>query len=78
MKSFRIQLHINYIDIKVNNYYYVVASSNENSYGLTGGRWFDGKVEKPLKLSKTSDYDLQIAEVTDYVNIESKCSKQRN
>ena len=76
MQSFRIQLHINYFDIRLNGYYRVFASSNENSYGLTGGRWFDGKVEKPLKLSKTSDYDLQIAEVTDYVNIESKCSRE--
>ena len=50
----------------------VIVSSEENAYGLAGGRWFDGNVECSYLTSRDT---LKIIEVTEYINMESRCTK---
>ena len=50
----------------------VIISSEENAYGLAGGRWFDGNIQcsylKPFEV-------LKIIEITEYINLDSRCTK---
>ena len=50
----------------------VIVSSEENAYGLAGGRWFDGNVECSFLTSRDA---LKIVEVTEYINMESRCTQ---
>ena len=54
-----------------NAYVRILATSEENSYGLAGGRWYDGNVDcSKLK----SGYVMKIEEVKEYINLNSTCS----
>ena len=57
----------------------MVATSEQNSYGMTQGKWFDGKMEM---FSITRDslsnwdyyYELQVTKVDEFVNLDYTCS----
>ena len=52
---------------------YAFVTSEENSYGAAGKRWFDGKAKR-LYLKHT--YLIKVTDVTEYHHIESTCSKE--
>ena len=51
----------------------VIVASEENSYGLALGRWFDGKVDCLNTLRNGAS--LRIVEVNEFVNLETMCSQ---
>ena len=50
----------------------VMLTSEENSYGLVGGTWFDGFVQCHRG---SSGFIYEILEVTEYINQPSTCSE---
>ena len=51
---------------------WVMLTSEENSYGLAGGTWFDGFVQC---IRASSEVVYEILEVTEYINQPSACSE---
>ena len=74
------QLQFNFLDSSVNVWDTfkessgrIYLTSEENSYGLTLGRWFDGKMDSvALKGSQNMIYDVY--EVNEYVRMDWHCS----
>ena len=52
----------------------ISLSSEENSYGVLFGRWYDGKMETHT-LKKGFFHEIRITEVNEYVNMDVSCSK---
>ena len=58
---------------------YVTATSEKNSYGMTQGKWFDGKMEL-LKIYRNSgtnwaeQHKLQVTKIDEVINLDYTCS----
>ena len=53
----------------------IMVTTDKNSYGLAGSRWFDGNVYCTTHLFNTGD-SLKIIEVNEYINMDSTCSDE--
>ena len=48
-------------------------TSEDNSFGIAGGKWFDGDIER-YQISSNYKNHLNITQVTEYQNLETLCS----
>ena len=62
----------------------MVATSEQNSYGITQGKWFDGKMERWSDTRNPSwssrpywryKYELKVREIIEVFNLDQTCSR---
>ena len=58
-------------------YTYLVATNEQNSFGITQGRWFDGKMEMftiERNAAWLKQFELKVTKIEEIFNLESICS----
>ena len=78
-QKLKVQLTFNFNETSDKNtasfaYAYLWFTSERNSYGLAGERWFEGRLDKILA-NLDHKYSIAITKVTDYNNMNGFCSE---